>query len=114
MIVYIGAMILVIIGVYTILNKDNIIKKVMGLSIFTNGIHLLLISIGFRYNYIAPIMTKFYLNFSNFAVDPIPQALVLTSIVINISVTAFALFLTVRVYEIYSTLNFSKIRRLRG
>lgn len=114
MIPYIGAVALILVGLYILLTKDNLIKKIMGLTIFTNGIHLFLISAGFRYGGIAPIISNSYLQFSALAVDPLPQALVLTSIVINISITAFALSLTVRVYEKFSTLNTKRVRGLKG
>jgi multicomponent Na+:H+ antiporter subunit C len=114
MIPYIGAAGLMLVGIYILLVKDNLIKKIMGLTVFTNGIHLFLISVGYRSGGVAPIITKSYLQFSSLAVDPLSQALVLTSIVINISITAFALSLAVRVYEKHSTLNTRKVRGLKG
>lgn len=111
---YIVAMIMVMLGIYTLLAKENLIKKIMGLAIFSNGIHLLLISIGYRMYGIAPILqdVDFY-QFVATAVDPLPQALVLTSIVINLSVTAVGLSLVIMVYRKFNTLNANKIRGLR-
>ena len=112
---YIIAMVLLMVGIYTLLAKDNLIKKIMGLAIFTSGIHLFMISVGYRMYGIAPILMDVDFNqFVATAVDPLPQALVLTSIVISVSVTAVALSLAVMVYRRFKTLNMSKIRGLRG
>lgn len=112
---YIMAMVLVMIGIYTLLAKENLIKKILGLSIFSNGIHLLLISIGYRAYGIAPILKDVsFQQFVTSAVDPLPQALVLTSIVINLSVTAVALSLIIMVYRRFGTLDARNIRGLKG
>jgi multisubunit Na+/H+ antiporter MnhC subunit len=115
MYIYVVAMIIIAIGVYAILVKDNIIKKIIGLSIFSNGIHLFLISLGYKLGGIAPIANE--INFkwiSTAAVDPFPQAMVLTSIVINLSVTALALSIYMSVYKKFKSANASKIRGLKG
>jgi multicomponent Na+:H+ antiporter subunit C len=111
---YIVAMVMVMLGIYTLLAKENLIKKIMGLTIFSNGIHLLLISIGYRMYGIAPILQDLdFYRFVSTAVDPLPQALVLTSIVINLSVTAVGLSLVIMVYRKFNTLNANKIRGLK-
>lgn len=83
----------------------------------TDGIHLFLISLGYRSGGIAAIVTEEMVSdlqgFAARAVDPIPQALVLTSIVINICILALALSLSIYVYRHYGTLDSSKIRGLR-
>jgi multicomponent Na+:H+ antiporter subunit C len=115
MFTYVVALVLVVTGVYALMAKENLIKKIMGLAIFSNGIHLLLISIGYRAYGIAPILQD--VNFQQLvtsAVDPLPQALVLTSIVINLSVSAVALSLVIMVYRKFKTLNADRINGLRG
>ncbi len=93
---------------------------VIGLELLTDGVHLFLVSIGYRFEGGPPILTGEFLNlkmFTQFAaqsVDPIPQVLVLTSIVIDISIVAFALSLVIYLYREYGTLNPDKIRELRG
>jgi multicomponent Na+:H+ antiporter subunit C len=47
-------------------------------------------------------------------VDPIPQALVLTSIVIGLGVTALVISIAIRIYEKYGTFDITKIKRLKG
>ncbi|MEM2907904.1 MAG: NADH-quinone oxidoreductase subunit K [Candidatus Hadarchaeales archaeon] len=114
---YAVAAMLFSLGIYCLLCKRNLIKMIMGLGVMTDGIHLLLISLGYRAGGIAAIVTggegageEFALR----AVDPIPQALVLTSIVINICIVALALSLAIHVYRHYGTLNPFEVRRLRG
>lgn len=109
MIEFVGAFILLVIGLESLLLNDNLIKKVIGLGIFTDGIHLFLISIGWRGGGIAPIIQD--ISFRNFSimVDPIPQALVLTSIVIDLSVTSVALAIIIKIYKNYGTLSAKKL-----
>lgn len=112
---YVIAMLLIALGLYCILLKHNLIKIVIGLGVLTNGIHLFLISLGFREGGIAPILTSgmSQVQFAAQAVDPIPQTFVLTSIVIDVCVTALALSLAIQIYRQYGTLNPFEIRRLR-
>ena len=106
---------LAVIGIYCVVMKKNLIKKVIGLAIFTNSIHLLLISIGFREGGIAPIITPLNQGIlAASAVDPLPQALVLTSIVIQLSVTALALSITILAFRHLKTLNTNRMNKLSG
>lgn len=116
MIIYAAAMILVLAGIITVMTKENLVKKVIGLSVFSNGINLLLVSIGYRAGGIAPmaLIEIPAVQLSSIAVDPLPQALVLTSIVISFSVTAVALSLIVQAYRKFHTMESDKIRTLRG
>ena len=115
MIEYVFGALFVIIGIYCVKKKKNAIKKVMGLGIVTIGIHLLLITIGYREGGINPIINpENLLAFSHYSVDPIPQALVLTSIVIDLSITALALSSIITIYEKKKTLNTKKMKELFG
>lgn len=110
---YIVAMLLITLGIYCLLTKRNLIKMVIGLSVLTDGIHLFLISLGYRAGGVAPIVTGGEISNLQNAVDPVPQAMVLTSIVINICILALALSLSIYAYRHYGTLNPSEIRRLK-
>jgi len=112
MIYFITSTIVILIGMYTVLVKRNIIKIVVGLSIIDSGVHLLLIAIGYFNNATAPIFSKQGLTPEKM-VDPVPQALVLTSIVIGLAVTAVALSLVIRLYDHHKTLDINKIRKLK-
>ena len=107
---YIGAFGLILIGLYIILVKHNLIKVIVGLGILDTGVNLFLISIGYVTKGTAPIFSRSDIN-SEQMVDPVPQALVLTAIVIGVAVLALALSLAIRLYQHYGTLN---LRRIKG
>ena len=111
---YIASFVLIVLGLYTIVTKYNLIKTVIGLCITDYGVNLLLISVGFNPGGTAPIFTWSELDPASFFVDPIPQALTLTSIVIGACVTAMSLALVIKLEEQYGTLDTREIRRLRG
>ena len=111
---YIASFFLITLGLYTIVTKHNLVKTVIGLSIADYGVNLLLISIGFNPGGTAPIFTWTELKQASFFVDPIPQALTLTSIVIGACVTAMSLALVIKLEEQYGTTDTREIRRLRG
>lgn len=109
---------MITLGLYCLVTRRNLIKMVIGLSIMTDGIHLLLVSLGYRIGGIAPIwspqMGEEMSEFAARAVDPVPQALVLTSIVINMGILALALSLAIRLYKHHNTLNPFNITDLKG
>ena len=109
---YIGSIGLILIGLYVVLVKRNLIKVIIGLNFLDTGINLLLISVGYVRHGTAPIFSRPGLEPGSM-VDPVPQALVLTAIVIGVAVLALALALAVRLYEHYGTLDLRKIRGLR-
>jgi len=114
MIVYTVSLMLMCIGIYTVLAKESLLKKVIGLSIFTNGIHLLLISLGYTKGGLAPILTTIDLRRLSLFVDPLPQALVLTSIVIDLSITALAVAVIIQVHRKFKTSSSKELNTLRG
>ena len=109
MIYYIGAFGLIFIGLFIILTRHNFIKMIIGLNIMDTGVNLFLISIGYKSEGTAPIFSKLGIN-PGAMVDPTPQALVLTAIVIGVAVIAMALSLAIRLYQHYGTLNMRKIK----
>ncbi|MFW6145656.1 MAG: sodium:proton antiporter [bacterium] len=106
---YIGAFGLIFIGLFILLTKKNLVKVIIGLSIMDTGIYLFLIAIGYVYEGTAPIFSKPGLNAEGM-VDPVPQALVLTAIVIGVAILALALTLAIKLYKHYGTLNLRKIK----
>ncbi len=113
---YILCFILFAIGLYCLIVKKNLIKKIVGLGIAEYAINLFFILLGYRPGCEAPILdpvidrTRMVSSF----VDPLPQALILTSIVIGLGVTALMVALAVRIYEKYKTFDIDEIRKLRG
>ena len=111
---YIAAFFLLALGLYCIVVKYNLVKTVIGLSILDYGVNLLIITIGYNPGGTAPIYTAGELTQASYFVDPIPQALTLTSIVIGACVTAMSLSLVMKLREQYGTLDTREIRRLHG
>jgi multicomponent Na+:H+ antiporter subunit C len=114
MITYFFAAVLMFIGVVSILTRANLLKKIIGLTIFTNGVHMLFITIGYKAGGVVAIRTSVDPAFLVLAVDPIPQALVLTSIVIDLSVSALAVAMCILLHEKTGTINSEKIKELKG
>lgn len=112
MIEYLLCLTLFSVGLYCIIRKRNIIKIIIGLGIIEYAVNLFFILVGYRAKGRAPILAKGQqiLNM----VDPLPQALVLTSIVIGLAVTALLVAIAIRIYEKYGTFDITRIRRLKG
>lgn len=114
---------LLIIGLYCVLVKKNIVKIVIGIVIMEYAVNLFLIMLGYRRGGVAPVVDKEYIADAGSAVsslfvynsvDPLPQALVLTSIVISLGSLALMIALCIRIYEKYGTFDIYEIRRLKG
>ena len=111
--IYGASILLILIGLYAVLTKRSLIKIVIGLSIIDGGIHLLLITIGYLKEGTAPIFSAGFEEAASSMVDPVPQALVLTAIVIGFAVTAVALSLVIRLYRHHHTLEIDEIKSLK-
>jgi len=81
---------LVVIGIYLVIAEKNLIKIIIGLNLADSGVNIFIVFSGYIKNKTAPIFSKGSLGFENM-VDPLPQALVLTAIVIGFGVTALSL-----------------------
>ena len=112
MIYYIAAISLILIGIYAVLVKKNMVKIILGLTLIDSGVNILLVALGYIKDKTAPIFSNPTLT-ANDMVDPVPQALVLTAIVIGVAVTALALSIVIRIYDHHKTLNINKIRELK-
>ncbi|HHS14041.1 MAG TPA: cation:proton antiporter [bacterium] len=112
MILFILAILLFLIGLYGVLVKRNLIKMIIGLMIMEYAVNLIFTLVGYRSGGTAPIVTDSIS--SVLYVDPLPQALVLTAIVIGLGTTALAVSFAVRIFEKYDTFDVRKIRKLRG
>lgn len=110
---YGGAIGLILVGVYGVLTKRNLIKIMLSFSLVDSGVNLLFISVGYIMNGTAPIFSPAVVGKDVTMVDPIPQALVLTAIVIGLGVTAVGLALVLRLYRHHNTINIDEIRNLK-
>lgn len=107
---YLVALILFLIGLYAIIVKPNLIKKFMGFNIMETSVFLFFISMGVVRGGKAPIITAAAPR--GHMVNPLPQALILTGIVVAVSTTALGLSLIIRIYQRYRTLNAEKLRKM--
>lgn len=94
------------IGTYLILSK-NILRIILGTSIISHGINLLIMTMGGLKTGSPPLLSEKILTFT----DALPQALILTAIVINFAVTALLLVLGYKIYKVYGT---DDLEQLRG
>jgi multicomponent Na+:H+ antiporter subunit C len=98
---------LFLLGVWGMLRQDNLIKKVMALSIVNSAVVMFFVWAGSLSGSVAPILLEPDLD----VVDPLPQALMLTAIVIQVCLTALALVLVVRIYENHGSLDVRRVER---
>ncbi|MFC1551507.1 sodium:proton antiporter [Candidatus Latescibacterota bacterium] len=113
---YILCTVLLLLGLYAVLAKKNLVKIVIGLLIIEYAVNLMLILIGYKSGGSAPIITSVEHAAQQSAsfVDPLPQALIVTSIVIGLGTAAMVISLCLRLYEKYETFDILQIRRLKG
>ncbi|MBS4031831.1 MAG: cation:proton antiporter subunit C [Clostridiales bacterium] len=112
---YFVSIVLFCIGIYTILSRSNLMKKIIGINIMGNAIFLLLIAAANIRGGIAPIVPHGgELPEGVYYVNPLPAALVLTGIVVSLSVTAFALSIVVKLYEHFGTIESHEILEIRS
>jgi len=109
---YLLCLALFCVGLYGVLRKRNIVKIIIGLAIIEYSINLFFVLLGYRFHGRAPIDAQDQ-NILNM-VDPLPQALVLTSIVIGLAVMAVLISIALRLYEKYGTFDITKIKQLKG
>jgi multicomponent Na+:H+ antiporter subunit C len=112
MTVFILCFILFLVGLYGVLTRRNLIKIVISLTIMEFSVFLLLVLVGYIENGIAPIITEKLEN--TLFVDPLPQAMVLTAIVIGLATSAMLLAIAIRLYKKYGTFDTRKINHLKG
>lgn len=106
---------LLLIGLWGILTQKNIIKIIIGFSLFDTATHILMVGLGYIKGKTAPILdeTVSLKNAAEQIVDPIPQALVLTAIVIGLGITALMLAYALRLYQKRETLEIKNFNDLK-
>ncbi|NKB44633.1 MAG: Na+/H+ antiporter subunit C [Alphaproteobacteria bacterium] len=91
---------LIMAGLYIIVSRSNMIKKLVGLSIFQTSVYLLYVSPGKIIGGTAPIISDDFAVYSN----PLPHVLILTAIVVGVATLALGLALVVRINEAYGSI----------
>lgn len=92
--------VLMMVGFYAMIAKENLIKKIIGMNIFQTAVFLFYISIAKVKGGTAPILWEKAVLYDN----PLPHALILTAIVVSVSTTAVALALVIRIYKAYGSI----------
>lgn len=98
--------VLMMTGLYVVIAKGNLLKKVIGLSIFQVSVIMFYVSMGKVHGGTAPIVAEGFDVYSN----PLPHVLMLTAIVVGVATSAVALSLIVRIQEAYGTIEEDEIR----
>lgn len=114
--IYYLCFVVFLIGLYGVCCKKNVVKIILGLWIMEYSVNLFLILLGYRKNGIPPILNKEMeiKEFYQKAVDPLPQAMVLTSIVIGLGVLALMVSVAIRLYQRYGTFDITEMKKLKG
>lgn len=110
---YFEATAIIVFGIgFTMLFLDkNLIKKVIGFNFMDSGIFLFLAAKGYIFGRVSPIVVDDVTSIEAY-INPIPAGLVLTGIVVSVSVSAFLLALTTRLYLRYHSLEMDEIIKL--
>jgi len=106
---------LILIGLYGALTNRNMLRMIVAFTVANTGVNLVLVAVGHMFGRTAPILDAAVpvTQAASKIIDPIPQALVLTAIVIGLGVTALMLAYVYRLYQTKHTLDISKYTELK-
>ena len=96
---------LMISGLFIVVSRGNMVKKLVGLALFQTSVYILYISPGKILNGTAPILADGYSIYSS----PLPHVLILTAIVVGIATLALGLSLVIRINEEFGTIEEDKL-----
>lgn len=102
---YFVAVFLLVAGLYIVVARGNLLKKLVGLSLLQTSVYLLYIAPGKLLGGTAPIVSAAFTRYSN----PLPHVLILTAIVVGVATLALGLALAVRIHEAYGTIEEDEI-----
>ena len=105
--------VLMMTGLYIVVAKGNLVKKIVGLNMFQSAVFMLYISMGKVTGGTAPIFPiDLEIDPATIYTNPLPHVLILTAIVVGIATTALALGLIVRIREEYDTIEEADIQKI--
>jgi multicomponent Na+:H+ antiporter subunit C len=105
---YFVTIFLMVAGLFIVIARNNLIKKLVGLGIFQTSVYLLYIAPGKLVGGTAPILSDKFTVYSN----PLPHVLILTAIVVGVATLALGLALVVRIREAYGSIEEDEILAL--
>jgi multisubunit Na+/H+ antiporter MnhC subunit len=113
--IYVLCSLLFMVGLFGVLTQKNLIKIIVSVAVIEYAVNLFLVLVGYRSGGQAPILQEAgRAEFAAGAVDPLPQAMVLTAIVIGLGVLALLVAIAMRLYHTYGTYDVTEMRKLRG
>jgi len=109
---------MMLLGIYGVATRSNLIKKIIMLNVMGDAINMLFILIGYRlvFPVFPPIYEK-HITFEEFlsrAVDPVPQALVLTAIVIGMAMNILLSTYAIQFYRLHGTVDARDMSEILG
>lgn len=106
---------LILVGLYGALTKSNILRMIVAFTVANTGVNLVLVSVGYMTGRTAPILDAAVpvAEAARRIIDPLPQALVLTAIIIGLGITALMLTFAYKLYMTKGTLDIAKFRELK-
>ncbi|MDD5392758.1 MAG: NADH-quinone oxidoreductase subunit K [Thiothrix sp.] len=106
---------LILMGLYGALTNRNILRIIVSFTVADTGVNLVLVAVGYMHGRTAPILDEAVSAAQAVTriIDPVPQALVLTAIVIGLGVTALMLTYAYKLYEVKGILDISKCKDLK-
>jgi multisubunit Na+/H+ antiporter MnhC subunit len=106
---------LILIGLYGALSNRNILRMIVAFAVANTGVNLVLVAVGYMAGRTAPILNEAVpvAEAATRIIDPVPQALVLTAIVIGVGVTALMLAYAYKLFKTRGTLDISRYTDLK-
>ncbi|MDV3103875.1 sodium:proton antiporter [Thermococcus waiotapuensis] len=109
---------MLLLGIYGVATRSNLIKKIIMLNIANDAINMLFVLIGYRMTFpVFPPIYESHLTFEEFlsrAVDPVPQALVLTAVVIGMAMNILLTTYAIQFYRLHGTVDARDIAEIVG
>ena len=107
--------VLILIGFYGALTNSNILRMIVAFSVANTGVNIVLVAVGYIHGRTAPILDAAVPVAEAAAriIDPVPQALVLTAIVIGLGVTTLMLAYAYKLYETKGSLDIAQFSELK-
>ncbi|WP_217424512.1 cation:proton antiporter subunit C [Nitrogeniibacter mangrovi] len=105
---YFVTVLLLMVGLFVVIARSNLIKKLIGLGLFQTAVYLLYIAPGKLIGGTAPIVDDAFKVYSN----PLPHVLILTAIVVGVATLALGLALVVRIKEAYGTIDEEEVLKV--
>ena len=106
---------LILVGLFGALTNKNILRMIIAFTVANTGVNIVLVSVGYMHGRTAPILDASIplQQAAERIIDPLPQALVLTAIIIGLGITALMLTFAYKLYMSKGSLNISSFRELK-